>query len=99
MDYITISVTNEKYYIIFDHNISSHFHVALSVYHILVTLTAEVAPITLDVSKELLHFRFSPDTWRSYVSELVTLSNPFNQPAEFKCTNGKRTIPIDLDSY
>ncbi len=56
----------------------------------IVTVSAEVTPITLDLSKDHLQFRFSPETWRHspFVTETVTLSNPFNQRCEFKCIPG-----------
>jgi hypothetical protein len=56
----------------------------------IITISAEVTPITLELSKDQLQFRFTPETWRSSstVSEIVTLSNPFNQRCDFQCNDG-----------
>jgi hypothetical protein len=56
----------------------------------IITVNAEVTPITLELSKDQLYFRFAPDTLHplSVISDTVTLTNPFNQKAEFKCLPG-----------
>ncbi|XRB21165.1 FAP-47 protein [Pseudoscourfieldia marina] len=48
-----------------------------------VTLLIEVVPVTLNVSSELLPFRFSPDNYGYEVKEMLTLSNPNSMRAEF----------------
>ena len=55
----------------------------------IITISAEVTPITLELSKDQLQFKFAPDTFSTTtVSEIVTLSNPFNQRCEFKAIPG-----------
>ncbi|PRP78761.1 hypothetical protein PROFUN_00934 [Planoprotostelium fungivorum] len=58
----------------------------------IITITADVSPINLDLSKEQINFRFSPDSLSSFASEMLTLTNPFNQVAEFKCANGPNFV-------
>ncbi len=55
-------------------------------------VVAEVVPIQLDLSAEELNFRFTSDDLDPTISEVVTISNPGNAPAEFSWSTGRNGV-------
>ena len=58
------------------------------------TVTAQVVPISVDMSTEELCFKFEPDDLEFSVTETITLTNPGNAPCEFRWKTKNSTFSV-----
>eukprot|EP00002_Diphylleia_rotans_P025649 TRINITY_DN5079_c0_g1_i5.p1 TRINITY_DN5079_c0_g1~~TRINITY_DN5079_c0_g1_i5.p1 ORF type:complete len:2913 (-),score=444.38 TRINITY_DN5079_c0_g1_i5:284-9022(-) len=60
-----------------------------------ITISGEIVPSVLNMSKDKLQFDFTADINQNYMSEAIVLSNPGNHPVDFAWMNPSPFFSVD----